>query len=484
MVNISVNSVIRKFLPSLLLVIFFSTYYQMNDNYGLFYVLVITWLFVIIATLKKDFSNIVFSFFMVSFFAFLLGRMCTVVFFRYTPSYTGVLGTAFSSGDTVKEILLILFLSIMSLYIGFSINILNRANDEEVRKSNTNLTNIKLASKLLYYFSFIFRLVVLFEMIRATKTTGYYESFSTFNSTLPGILVIFSEMYDVALFVFLSCMPTKKESVFLIYLYILEGIMSLISGRRVEFLLNTIIILIYIFYRHNKNKDEHWISKRIILVLFLVTPILFIVLNMIGDVRGSNFTATSEIENPLKKFFFSQGISVNVIGYTIEFLDSLPNQNYSFGPVIEFFKTKIIDIFSNSNYSLIGQTVQRAMEGNLYSHTISYYIMPDLYLRGIGYGSSYVAELFKDYSLFGVFIGNIVYGCLFRNCFSIVDRSNPFLRGIIFLMIRQMMFAPRNSFTNFLVASISTSKILAIIIIYILSLILMEFSNRKEMTLD
>ena len=53
------------------------------------------------------------------------------------------------------------------------------------------------------------------------------------------------------------------------------------------------------------------------------------------------------------------------------------------------------------------------MEGYQYTHTISYIIMPDLYLKGVGYGSSYV-ELFHDLGFIGLIIGGILTGYLIQ----------------------------------------------------------------------
>ena len=484
MISISKKKLVLNILLFSFLITSFFIFYQTNDVKKMLITLLLTWLCVCLVTIKKDFTGVVFSFFMLSFFTFLLSRITIVTFSGYSPSYTGLLGTAFSNGKTVKDTLFILFLSILFLFVGYSMKIAKK--DTKIRIDVVpSFHNVKQVSKLVFLFSFVLRVLVLFEMINTTKSVGYYESFSVFQSSLPSVLVLFSEMYDISLFIFLSCMPKKKECKLFLNLYLLDGFLALLSGRRVEFLLNIIAIIIYISYRHYKNKKEKWINGSLILFLIVVSPILFISLNAIGDIRGGVVTeGTSSILDSVKKFFFSQGISVNVIGYTLEYLDSLPKQNYSFGPIIEFFKTKILDVFFGSDYFLVGQTVQRAMEGNLYSHTISYYIMPDLYLKGIGYGSSYVAELFKDFSLFGVVAGNFFYGLLFKNAFTLLDKGTPFFKGVVFLMIRQVMFAPRSSFSNFLVSSVSIPKLFAIVVILFVSQTLIQTSEKGMSDLE
>lgn len=485
MIKLSIKEIMIKIIPIIILISCLIVFYLTNDILNMFFTMLILVFFIFIITIKRDLSNIVFSFFILSFFTFLVARMLVVTIFKYSPTYTSLLGTAFSNEETVKRVLLILSISFISLYFGYSVKLTTPKSKSIKKISNSYLISIMQASKILFYCSFFFRIMVLFQMIKSTHIYGYYETFATFQSSLPGIFILFSEMYDIALFIFLSCRPTKKECTFLIYLYLFDGLLSLISGRRVEFLLNLIVVVIYIAYRHFTNKNEKWLNKRIVFSLLIVAPIILGLLNVVGEVRGGGSSQTSNFNEGINKFFFSQGISVNIIGYTIDFFDSLPKQNYSFGPIIEFFKTKVLNVFIHSNFSPVGQTVQRAMEGNLYSHTISYYIMPDLYLRGIGYGSSYIAELYKDFSYSGIIIGNFFYGFMFRNFFLYVNKNGPYIGGLLFLMIRQIMFAPRSSFTNFLVNSISIPKILAIIIIFCMAQIIMRISKKgSEVTFD
>ncbi|ALS01634.1 hypothetical protein ATZ33_09705 [Enterococcus silesiacus] len=472
--NLLFNIIQIIFFP--LLIICFAYYYQIMNYEAMAVVLLILIVSFFITSFTKYPDNIPFSLFLITFFTFLLGRIVVTGILGYKKDMVGLFGTAFYDTQIIIEVLLLLFISLLFLFLGSFIKI--QLNHNLIQ---SNYEEIKLVSKYIFLLSFVLRVFVLIEMIQGTNSQGYYEAFSSFRSSLPGGIVFLSEMYDISFFIFLGCMPYKKEALPFIYLYLVEGVLCLWSGRRSDFLLNVIILVLYVFYReYFSNKREKWISKKQILLGICILPIFFIILNIVGNLRRGDSLATNRVSESVLDFFFSQGISVNVLGYTINFRDSLPNKNYSFGPIIEFFKTRIFMSLTKTENFYVGQNVSRALEGNLFSHTISYYIMPDLYLRGIGYGSSYIAELFKDFSYIGLILGNLFYGFFLRNFYRFITRLNPYFKGIFFLMARQLMFAPRSSFTNFLVASLSLPKIFSVIVIFLMAYTLKKIGNNSK----
>ena len=68
---------------------------------------------------------------------------------------------------------------------------------------------------------------------------------------------------------------------------------------------------------------------------------LLILLNLVEMKRNENANMTEGFWNSLLEFFYAQGVSVNVIGYTISLSEQIPNKIYSIGPIIEFIKFNI-----------------------------------------------------------------------------------------------------------------------------------------------
>ncbi|WP_033827563.1 O-antigen polysaccharide polymerase Wzy family protein [Bacillus andreraoultii] len=442
----------------------------------------------ILYSLKEFYKRIIFFSFNITFFVFLIGRMLVVSLFNYKSQHLGLLGLAFHEKDKVLVILACQFISLLSLFIGYiTIQRLDLKFLKGKKEYSANfINNFRIISLLLFFFCMIFRIYYLIEMQQVASTEGYYDTFSTFTSSLPSVLVLFSEMYDVALFSYLATNPSKKRSIIPIGLYIFEGLMAAIAGRRSVLMLNLLIILIYFCIRSindsssKENKVEKWFGKKEFVFVSILFPILMVFMTII-EVRRSRYSRTdpSNYFEAILNFFYSQGISANLIGYGQMYKESLPKAGfYTFGPIFEFIDSKVIRPLKGLP-ELFGQTVQRALEGHLFSHAISYLIMPTLYLSGVGYGSSFIAELFVDFSYLGVFIGSMIYGSILFILMYILRNSNLILITFALLMTRQILFAPRGAALAFLVSAFSTSKILAVGII-IFGTILLGAIKRKK----
>lgn len=440
--------------------------------------------------IEKVYDRIIFLMFNLTFLLFLFGRIISSELFKYNPDNSHLFGLAFNNIDIINHILKAEFLSLFFLFVGNLIFLkFNFSKKKDINEININfkIISIRKSSIFLYYIAIIFRFYYLYEMIKTSQTAGYYESFSTFQSQMPGILILLSETFDIAFFIFLSTFPSKKKIKVPVFLYILEGIMNLISGRRSGFVLNILILLIYyVFWKkrwlknnyENEEKGNFLGSFKKFLLIIVIIPLLIFVLNLVGSNRGQNlFSSNSnsiEFSGEIIEFLYSQGISANVIGYGYKFDEQLPDKLYTIGPITEFINNKIIGHYILGHDEFIGQTVDRALNGYLFSHTISYFIMPDLYLRGVGYGSSYVAELYADFGYLGVILGNILYGILLGFLYKGFNNNNIWKVAIILMITRIILFAPRAGTLLFIVNTFAISKIVGILIIILSSFIIKE----------
>ena len=100
--------------------------------------------------------------------------------------------------------------------------------------------------------------------------------------------------------------------------------------------------------------------------------------------------------------------------------------------------------------------------------------MPTAYLQGYGYGSSFVAENYADLGLFGVFLGSLVYGGILLFLSKSLKRGNFVLIVISLSMARSILFAPRAAYFSFIVSTFSPSKIVAIILVYVFSIVFVK----------
>ncbi|WGG45413.1 O-antigen polysaccharide polymerase Wzy family protein [Rossellomorea sp. DA94] len=433
----------------------------------------------ILYCLEDFFRRVIFFTFNMSFFVFLISKMIVVHFFGYKDEGLGIFGLAFDDISTVKTILVSQYLSLIGLFIGYMIiqkidlSFLKQKKEYDV----TYIRHFRFFSILFFYFCVIFRFYYLWEMKQNVQSQGYYEVFSTFTSSLPSVLVMFSQMFDVAFFAYLATNPTKKRSIFPIGIFMLEGLLGAMAGHRSSLMLNLVIVFIYFALRSIQDKPKmqkviksskkKWLGAKEWFFVSLSLPAVLVYMTFIGMNRGNRFQETGGFFDSILNFFYTQGISANLIGYGQMFKEYLPMKGfYTLGPVGEFIDNKIIRPIQGSP-ELTGQTYERATEGFLFAHTISYFIMPALYLKGVGYGSSFIAEFFVDLSFLGVFLGSVMYGAILFILFYVLKNGNMLVVTFALIMTRAIMFAPRGAAMSFIVSAFTPSKIIAISIIFI-----------------
>jgi len=441
----------------------------------------------IVYSLKDFYEKIVFFIFNSTLFIFLIGRMVVVEFLDYNSMFLGTFGLAFVEDYIVMTIVACCYLSLLSIFIGY---VLIQRIDLKFLKSKREFSDgymysFRLFSLVFFYVCMIFRLYYVYEMQQTARLEGYYESFSTFTSSLPSILITLSSMHDVAFFAYLATNPTKKKSLIPILLYFGEGVLAAIGGRRSIFMLNLLIVFIYFCVRNVRSvekKEKHWLGKFEWTLSLIAAPILMVFMSIIEKSRSRySTTKSSGVFDSIFNFFHSQGISANVIGYAKLYENRLPQgRYYTFGPIIEFIDNKIVRPLKGMP-ALFGQTQERALDGFLFTHTISFIIMPTLYLSGVGYGSSYIAELYTDFSYPGVFIGSIVYGAILYLLFYILKNSNFILVIFALMMTRAIMFAPRAAAMSFIVSSFSMPKILAVVVLLVGARLLQTILGKRRL---
>lgn len=470
-----------------LFIIFALMGFLLKDLNILLVSIVIIFIHNILYTCEKFYNRIVFFGFNVSIFVFLVGRMIVSKLFEFNNQIVGYFGTNFHSDDIVFKILVLLNLTLFFLFLGFKIpektvdNIFKKKSQQSDIGMIYTLRNV---SCIVFLISFVLRIIYLIEAIKVSHNSGYFSYFSSFQSSLPFPIVMISEMMPIAFFCYLATIPNKKRALFLIALYLSEGIVSMFTGSRSDFMLNILIVFIYFAFRtvrSNHTNEKPWLGKKEWIIAIVSLPIIVVILNTIETIRNEFARATSSVNDAILSFFYAQGVSVNVIGYTDALKESIPNKIYTFGPIIEFFKFNILGIFSGKNTELHGQTLERAMEGYQYSHTISYLVMPQLYLKGVGYGSSYVAELFHDFSYIGLILGSILIGILIALFTKLASSGKVLFVLIALMMIRKLLFIPRASTIAFVIDTFSPINIFTILVIFGFAYILKKFSRKTGM---
>lgn len=430
----------------------------------LFVVLVVLWIYSLFYSLKNIDKRIALCSFIVTFFSFLLGRIfIDTLFPGFESDYTmEVENRAKYSIGATYFVLYSLILSLVGLSIGYLTN--RKENTSNKIENPEYLKRIRLVSKRLTFFFFLFALLVTYEKIRYIWDNGYLSYYLDYKESLPHICYTLAASYKFSFFIFLATFPSKKEARLLIVLYLIDACISLLSGQRGSFITPLFFIIIYYFVRNSISPQDPWIGRKGKLILIVTIPVLCAAMFFVMLLRGGDESGNFQLLTYFVNFFYQLGGSEAIIGYAYDFKSVVPDdQWYSLGPLIRFFQYNPIAHLLGVE-SIEFQSIEMATKGHELGSFITYRIDPYRYLSGGNLASSYVAELWLDFGYIGILIGNFIYGRLLSSI-SLLSKSNIWKTTILFIMLYRVISAPRASFAFFITDCLSFSFLIMIIYI-------------------
>lgn len=326
----------------------------------------------------------------------------------------------------------------------------------------------KIVSKTIMYISFMASFAVVVEQVMYVSALSYYDLYLTYSSKLPGIVVKFGDMYSIAFFAFLACLPTKKECKLPIALYALLGFISLGTGQRNQMIIHLIVIIIYLLYRQFlSNGTEIWLPRKYMIAIVLCIPFIISFLYFWGNYRIGNSTQEVKYSEILVNFLNGQGKSIDIIGYAMTY--NMPSGKlYSFGDIIDFFINSYFSKFVLGVKTYKQYTPEYALNMHSFGQYITYVVAPTKYLAGGGIGSSYIAEAYVDFGYWGIGVWSFVYGIILTQ-FSKINKHSWIKMSFLLFAISKILMAPRTSASGFIAATFNFINIFTILLIYIIS---------------
>lgn len=447
-----------------------------QDFLVIFWAILFAWIAGVLFSIEHIRERIIVLCFMVTVLTFLLAGSFLELIVKHN------IETIFSN-DVNLHIAICLYIAIIGFILGCllgkkivsSFKIKYSRRNSKVDKNKC----FQKASKILAYFTFIFYLLDLIEKIVFVRGNTYIEYYLSYSSNLPGIIIKLADIFPVAFWIFMGSMPSKKEVNRAMILYGGYAVLSLGSGQRNKFVLGILMIIIYYFFRDKLDHNQRWINKKICVIGIICVPFLISFLYFFGISRDGN-VATASTGEAIVEFMKGQSESVNLIGYEKVYESSLDEDKiYSLGRLKDFFENNIIaKVFLD--IPVYGQqTPEAAIYGNSFGQLISYLVMPWNYVKGIGLGSCYIAELYHDFGYLGIFLFDFLLGILLVNSLYIVKKENLFVVGIFLLMVDKIIYMPRDTTSNFLYTGINFTTILTIVLIVIIGkMIQMKYKGR------
>lgn len=412
--------------------------------------------------------GLLFSFFVVSTFTFLTGRIFVVGVLGYKSTWNSPWGLHLNEAATVNWTLAIqqCFLFVCWFAVQAFTSRHARLDGGLHRPSHDKIgVQIGIASMIVGFLAYVQNRIGVVGAIRSTSYQEYYLTQDTLVSPTGRIgdsLLLFGFAFVLA------SVPRFRMFVFASGIILLAHGLDLLMGRRVDFVLSLLLVVFYAFLRaslpaSSNEQARNWPTVRKLFVASLLLIPLIPILNIINNVRFAQSASSGEDTSPLLEFFYSQGVSANILAYLNDGRLALPaDKFYSFGPLIEFVQTRLMPGFDSSLYE--SQSAERAMNGHQLADAFSYLIMPTLYEQGAGYGSSAIAELYIDFSWFGVIAGAAILGYLMSYGGQVLSLPAP-IAAVVLVIAREMLFVPRAPFLQWLVGALNVYNILALLLI-------------------
>lgn len=412
-----------------------------------------------------------FSFY-ITFFAFLLGT-AIVGYFDETVSLR------FSNEEALLHTYKCLYIALLSAHVGscFSGKLKFRIGNRPVIKETPQIenykdnSNIQMASKYVFLFCSLFSIALALEKMAFTIITGSYtSSYINLASSLPSFFQKIDGMTSYAFFIYLACLPDPQRSKLVFADQILISLLLLIHGQRTPIVMTALTIVLYIvLYENEIGEPFKYIRKRTYVLALILFPFLLTFFDFFMAFRDGRTYTFVGLWNSVEHIVASLGGSVNVIGYGYIHDGSFPaNKIYSLGGIIDFITKNVFSrlVFGTKVYG--GNNALNALNGNSFSHAITYIVRPSSYLTGYGMGSSYIAEAFHDFGYIGVIIFSFVYGVFLQKVSSL--KKGKTIRNAVIIMATYFIFvAPRSNADSFIAEFFNFSFLLTAAIVYFLS---------------
>lgn len=419
-------------------------------------------------------ENITLAMFLFTVLIFLFGRILSKYLFNYSEFGYGIFQTNITDENILISFYQAVFLSITSLIIGFLFSKKNKSTKQSDIITNDWNTVLVWISKIFFFILVIFRILVLLDRASYVNDNSYFDSFKEFESSYPIIIQRLSQSYSVPFFILLSLQLKKKRIIIPISVFLLEGLVSLTTGRRMNFILSVIILVIYFVWDDytSTREEKKWINKVTVVFGVFLVPVLIFVSNLVLEFRNGISSSNTTINSIFGEFFYKQGVTLTTVLHSFLYNNEYPQSSqFVIGPIESFIKNNIIASLFFESELLVGQSIASGLSSPLFGHRVSYFIDSNAYLNGRGYGSSYIAESYVDWGILGVIIVSFIIGFILYKLYDNLGQ-NLFFTTFSFLLLRNIMVIPRSETTSFITNAITINNIVMYMAIIFISKLL------------
>lgn len=388
----------------------------------------------------------------------------------------------------VEKALLLVFVSEIALFVGSAIiKQPDKADRLQVAKSVNYDESVQ---RLLFI---IVMLTAVLSTYSTLKNYHYfseldYEAIYVSSSRQDNVLVRVSmTMFPYAVFMYLATLPSKKNSLVVMAIYVALGLPTFMLGNRASLVLRIAFVVAYFFIRDyiDGSHEKRWISRplKIGFLAFVAFSIVF--LGAFNYYR-SGLNPNSETTIPIMlDFFYRQGTTFDTVCQGLQYQEDIMkiphSAGYSIGPVYDTVVHSTLSrmIFNTSDLGS-GNSLNMVMNGNSLAHKLSFVVLGEAsYLSGHGRGSSYLLENYYDGGMIFVALFSYLLGAYLSSINKIIQKGKWFINIIVVSTLSRIFYIPRSSAFDF-IGFIFTPHFWLIITVCITSLFLSEAMWRNK----
>lgn len=319
------------------------------------------------------------------------------------------------------------------------------------RKSRTFQDCLQVVAMVMFYCTAVFALIEGLEKVLFVQSHSYLEYYSSFKSHLPWFVSTIASMMKYSMCIFLATFPRKRRAFFVLGIFEITGILDLLVGVRGTIILNSIFILIYYLIRDFMRDREKWFGKIEKCAVAIVTPLALAFMTAYSFIRAGMRVLDINPLRMIKDFFIGQGVTFEVVARGIAAINELPQRigrNYTFGPFIDYIvHGRIGQVLWGTEALPTENSVVNGTLSNSLAHNLSYITKGEDYLKGEGWGSSFVLENYIDFGYIGVILFSIVLGAMLILVMYLLGKR-MLSDTIIFVSLLNIFYIPRAEATG------------------------------------
>lgn len=424
--------------------------------------------FILLKNPRTNFVNLMFHF---AIFIFILGKPLI-----YTLQLSSVPRKEFYSAsiNTVAFGVGIILLSLLFIQFGTKLYEKLFLRDDYINEKEYSFNKqiLRLIILVVMIFSFLASMATVVEKVIFMQSHNYFQYNYLFSSSLPLLIKALAQLFFPCMIMYLATMPKRNQSFIILCMYILTCSGDFVVGMRSKIILPIVFSFLYFLVRqlYIANYSQKWVTKKMLILIAVLIPFMFSGLYIYNYIRADVSISDVDIENPVLSFVDQQGQTYLLLTTSYSYMDEVKPANYfgyTVGPIVNKVMYNRVSRTIFGTPELVGQTPETIEYSDNFNFQISYTIMGDLFFSGAGTGSSYVLDIYYDFSYIGIGIFSLILGLYLSGIVRIL-KQNYFLTCCCLVSLTSLIYMVRDNALSSLVECFDVYNIFTFIFIFIL----------------